>query len=60
VHIGLMSKPGHWDDIIIDVILSLMFQSSTLIGTMPCPLMEVAIQIRVPILQERVGIWSWI
>ena len=60
MHIGLTGKPWLWDDIIVNEILNLMLQSSTLIGTLPCLLMEEAIQICVPILQERVGIWSWI
>jgi hypothetical protein len=37
-----------------------MLQSSTLIGIMSCLLMEEAIQICVPILRERIRIWSWI
>jgi hypothetical protein len=60
VHIRLVGKPRLWDDIIVNEILNLMLQSCTLIGAMPCPLVEKAIEIRIPILWERIGIWSWI
>ena len=60
MYIGLIGKPRLWNDIIVDEILNLMLLSSTLNGTMPCLLMEEAIQIRVPILRGRIEIWSWI
>ena len=60
MHIGLIGSPSLWDDIIVKEILNLMLQTRILIGTMPYLLMEKVIQIHIPILWERVEIWSWI
>jgi hypothetical protein len=60
MHIGLIGKPRLRNDIIVNEILNLVLQTCTLVGSMPCPLMEKAIQIPIPVLQKKVEIWSWI
>jgi hypothetical protein len=59
MHIRLIGKPRFWDDIIVNEILNLMLQSCTLIGTRSRLLVKMAIQIRIPILWERIQVWSW-
>ena len=53
MHIGLIGKPRLWDDINVNEILNLMLQLCTFIGSMPCSLVEKAIQICIPILREK-------
>jgi hypothetical protein len=48
------------DHILVYQVLDLMLQSHTFISTVPCLLVEMVIQARVPILWKRIQVWSWI
>jgi hypothetical protein len=54
MYIGLISMYGLWNDIIVNDILNLMFQSRRIISIVACSLMEMAIHVYVPVL------WEWV